>query len=121
MAFCDELDVSDALITAAVHMYDADRVVYLPWERCTMRSMEVVGVPKDERFEKDKDGFMKAASVQQEGDADLSTGLHVDFALKRRGLAFEMADVMSWEAHAKRSARTSWQPSCVRRHLDTLR
>eukprot|EP00972_Heterocapsa_arctica_P097703 14416367-Heterocapsa_arctica.AAC.1 len=42
-----------------------------------------------------------SSSAGSERQADLSTDLKLDFALKRRGLALAMADLMDWESHEK--------------------
>ena len=97
-----ELDVSDALITACVAMYDGNRLRYIPWEVCTTRCLEMVGQKKDETFARDPaTGFLKVAEVPPTARADLATDLKVDLALRRRGLALEMADAMSWECHER--------------------
>jgi hypothetical protein len=50
MTLTPELDVSDALITMCVAMYDGNRLRYIPWELCTTRSLEMVGQKRDETF-----------------------------------------------------------------------
>ncbi len=102
MTITPELDVSDALITMCVAMYDGNRLRYIPWEVCTTRCLEMVGQKKDETFSRDPaTGFLKMAEVPPTARADLATDLKVDLALRRRGLALEMADAMSWECHEK--------------------
>jgi len=102
MTITPELDVSDALITLCVAMYDGNRLRYIPWEVCTTRSLEIVGVRKDETFARDSaTGFLKVAVAPMASRADIATDLKVDLALRRRGLALEMADAMSWECHEK--------------------
>ena len=102
MTLTPELDVSDALITMCVAMYDGNRLRYIPWELCTTRSLEMVGQKRDETFTRDPStGFLKVAEVPPTARADLATDLKIDLALRRRGLALEMADAMSWECHEK--------------------
>jgi len=102
MTITPELDVSDALITLCVAMYDGNRLRYIPWEVCTTRSLEIVGVRKDETFARDSaTGFLKVAVAPMASRADIATDLNVDLALRSGGLALEMADAMSWECHEK--------------------
>ena len=102
MTITPELDVSDALISTCVAMYDGNRLRYIPWEVCTTRCLEMIGQKKDETFTRDPaTGFLKMSEAPQAARADLETDLTVDLALRRRGLALEMADAMSWERHEK--------------------
>ena len=102
MTITPELDVSDTLITMCVAMYDNNRLRYIPWEVCTTRNLEMVGQKKDETFTRDPaTGFLKISDTTPTTRADLATDLKVDLALRRRGLALEMADAMSWESHEK--------------------
>ena len=102
MSLEGELDVSDQLISDCVAMIDKDRLKYIGWEACTKRELEVIGMKRDEYWQKDdKTGFLKLAEAPMVGAADVSSDLRLDMALKRRGLALAMADVVSWEAHEK--------------------
>jgi hypothetical protein len=102
MTITPELDVSDALISTCVAMYDGNRLRYIPWEVCTTRCLEMIGQKKDETFTRDPaTGLLKMSEAPQAARADLETDLKVDLALRRRGLALEMADAMSWERHEK--------------------
>jgi len=102
MSLEGELDVSDQLITECVSMIDKDRLKYIGWEACTKREMEVIGLKRDEFWQKDeKTGFLKLAEAPVADTADVSSDLRMDLALKRRGLALAMADVIAWEAHER--------------------
>ena len=102
MTITPELDVSDTLISMCVAMYDNNRLRYIPWEVCTTRSLEMIGQKKDETFTRDPaTGFLKISETAPTTRADLASDLKVDLALRRRGLALEMADAMSWECHEK--------------------
>ena len=94
MTITKELEVSEKLLEACVDMYDGNCLKYIPWEMCTMREMEVAGAKKDEDMARDAAGTFKAGAC---GSLDIS----VDLALRRRGLALAMADVLAYEAHEK--------------------
>jgi len=103
-----ELDVSDSLISTCVSLYDSNRLRYVPWEVCTTRSLEVAGQKKDQTFVMDPaTGFLKAGEAPPPGRADLASDLKVDMALRRRGLALEMADLLSWGQH-REELMSSW-------------
>ena len=95
-----ELDVSDQLITECVNLADRNRLKYVPWEACTARQLEITGAKSDPMWTKDHaTGFLKCGIEQETGKAPCGTELELDFALRRRGLALAMADVMAWEVH----------------------
>ena len=97
-----ELDVSDQLIADCAAVIDKDRFKYIGWEACAKRELEVIGMKRDEYWQKDdKTGFLKLAEAPVQGAADVSSDLRLDMVLKRRGLALAMADVVSREAHER--------------------
>jgi len=95
-----ELDISDSLLTKAVGIYDSNRLAYLPWEECTPRDMDIIGMKKSEAWTRDPaTGFLRGAEKEAESKADCHSDLLIDQALRRRGLAFAMADLIDWELH----------------------
>ncbi|CAK0909372.1 unnamed protein product [Prorocentrum cordatum] len=96
LRFEGELDVGDGLITLFTGMYDRDRLQYAPWEQCVKRELETAGIKQDENWKRDPaTGFMKQVSEASSSKcADLSTDLLLDYALKRRGLAMAMGDLL---------------------------
>ena len=66
--FPDELDVSDKLIDRCITMWDCNSLAYLGVEFCTKRSMELVGVNKDSKFQPtpDASGVMKFKAVEDD-------------------------------------------------------
>ena len=91
-----DLEVSDQLITECVGMGDRSKLLYIPWEVCTTMELEVVGQRKDETFDKKS--------------VDLATELKVDLAIRRRGLAMDMGDILDWDEHEKlrEELMTAW-------------
>ena len=90
-----ELDVSDSLSQECVSISEKNRLRYIPWELCTARSLEVVGVKTDQTWVKDANGFLKSVDIGGDPDrADCSSELLLDYALRRRGLALAMGDLM---------------------------
>ena len=56
----------------------------------------------DTTWSTDSRGFLKCESSDATQQvADTASDYNLDLALRRRGLAFEMADLMGWEAHEK--------------------
>ena len=92
------LDVSDQLLTECVSMYDRNRLKYLPWEACAARSLEVVGIKQDATWcIGPRTGYLKCEQGASQSDpADCGSEILLDMALKRRGLALAMADLLDW-------------------------
>ena len=79
--------------------------MYVPWEKCTARYMETVRVKRIELWEKDPaTGFLRqrtATSDDVHAPLPLADHLQVDYALRRRGLALAMADLVDWHVHER--------------------
>ena len=77
--------------------------MYVPWEKCTARHMETVGDKRVELWEKDPaTGFLRQRSATSDDvHAPLADHQQVDYALRRRGLALAMADLVDWQVHEK--------------------
>jgi len=111
-----ELDISDQLLSDCVSIVDGNRMKYIPWESCTARSLEITGQKKDTTWTADSNGFLRCESADPENPAaDTASDYNLDLAFKRRGLAMDMADLMSWPVHEKlrqdlMSAMTRPQP-----------
>ena len=97
-----ELDISDQLLQECVGIHDSNRVKYVPWEACTARSMEVIGEKTEAIWTKDAStGFLKADAARSSPTAEVGTEYQLDLALKRRGLALAMADLIDFAEHEK--------------------
>lgn len=96
-----ELDVSNRLLDAVIQIAEDNVLRYVPWEECTARSMEMNGVKKDPAWTTDAAGHIKAIAVAQPLTAHADSELKLHFALKRRGLAFEMGDLLQFELHER--------------------
>jgi hypothetical protein len=96
-----ELDVSNRLLDLIVSIHEENTLRYIAWQDCTKREMELNGQKRDLYWAADSHGILKEKSLVKSDPADLSSDLRIAFALRRRGLAFEMADIMSYETHEK--------------------
>ena len=96
-----EMIVSDQLIITCVGVVDKNRCAYVPWEQCTSRTFDVTGQKTDDAWMK-VGGYMKCESRDpDEPAAETGTEHHLNMLLMRRGIAFEMSDMMSWESHER--------------------
>ena len=96
-----ELDPSYSLIDAAVQMHEDNTLIYLDWEVCTKREMELTATKKDKTWKPDAAGVVKEKVVDRAPLADTSTDLKLRFTLQRRGLALDIADLLAYEEHQK--------------------
>lgn len=98
------LEPSHQLINALVQCVEDGRVRYIDWAKCTSRSQEVNNLREDpdlKVWKPDSSGVMKAVSKDPDTKAILETELDVHNALRRRGVAYDIAQAMSFEQHEK--------------------
>jgi hypothetical protein len=99
LSLTGELDVSNRLLDSCVQMAEDNVLRYIPWEECTARTMEMSGLKRDAALSTDADGSVKLVRVERTVLAATDNELRVQFALKRRGLALEMADLADYLVH----------------------
>jgi hypothetical protein len=87
MALDHDLEPSHKLADLAAQMCEDQALLYIPWDSCTKRSQELFG--------------RKYAADGMQPVADMTSDLKVKQALQRRGVALEMAQLMTFEAHQK--------------------
>eukprot|EP00435_Cladocopium_sp_Y103_P067316 s126_g29.t2 len=98
------LEPSHQLINSLVQCVEDGRVRYIEWSRCTSRTQEVNNVKEDgdlRVWKTDGAGNIKAVNKEPSISANLATELDVHNALRRRGVAYEIAQAMSFEVHEK--------------------
>ena len=96
------MEPSHHLINSIVQCVEDNRIRYIEWSRCTSRTQEVNNVKEDHDLKiwrADGSGTIKATSKEPSMQAILSTELDVHNALRRRGVAYEIAQAMSFEVH----------------------
>jgi hypothetical protein len=94
-----ELEPSDALTDKFCEMQDRGALKYLSWAELTKRDLELDGVKKDSSFKPDKQGFLRCSLGPLETLADTSSDFKFEKAMMRRGLAMEMAQLLSFNVH----------------------
>ena len=96
-----ELDVSTLILDAVIQPAEGKVLRYIPWEECTARALELNGVKKDPAWTTDTAGHIKAIAVAKPLATNADSELKLHVALKRRGLAFEMGDLLQFELHGR--------------------
>jgi hypothetical protein len=98
----DENECAHSLIDKAVQMMEDDMLKYIPLDECVTRGQELQAVDrKDKSLKTDARGFVRESSTAVSLTADTSSDYKVRSAFLRRGLAFDQAQIMSFESHEK--------------------
>jgi hypothetical protein len=92
-----ELDPSHRLQDLAFEIWDTDTVKYISLEHATKRESELQGTKTNTEWRVDSSGFLKQSTEREPSRADLRSDLLLQCALRRRAIAFEMADLASYE------------------------
>ena len=89
---------SDSLVDVTTSMYEENRLRWIDWSRCTSREQELQGDPKkDVSFSLDSStGRLKVEPKRDCDRADTSTEVMLMYALTRRALAVEQANICSY-------------------------
>ncbi|CAE7243210.1 unnamed protein product [Symbiodinium sp. CCMP2592] len=98
----DRNEPSDALLDLCVGIYEGNRLRYVSWDRCTSKSQELSSeVKRDNMLTVDAQGRLKAEAKGDHIKADTSSEILLQFALLRRGLAFEMSNLLDFRLHRR--------------------
>jgi hypothetical protein len=94
-----ELECADSLVDEAISQFDDNRLRFIRWERCLKKEAELDGAKKDTAILPNSQGFLKTTSIDLPPEADTSTELLLRFALTRRGLAYDQANLIEYANH----------------------
>ncbi|CAE7627808.1 unnamed protein product, partial [Symbiodinium necroappetens] len=96
------LEPSHASINLFAAMLDEGRLRYVEWAKLTTRDQEVLGATEDQllkAWRPDKAGIVREHKDTPRLEANVATDLLVHHALRRRGVCFSVAELMSFEVH----------------------
>ena len=96
------MEPSHSLINHVAQFVEEGRLRYIEWSRCTTRTQEVNNLKEDQFlkvWKPDSSGVIKAVDKGEDIRASISTDLEVHNALRRRGVAYDVAQAMSFERH----------------------
>ena len=95
-----ELQPSFSLIDMVAKMKETNCVTWIPPSKCSKRDAEIQGSMKDKPPVLSLEQQMvKLASSEEHISVDTSTDLQLQWALQRRGLAFDQCSLMSHSVH----------------------
>lgn len=92
---------SHALLDAASHMRESDQFRYLPPEKCTSRMQELTSSKDKPKVLEVEASKLIVKERSDELEVATSSALQVMDALKRRGLALDFGQCMSYTSHDK--------------------
>ena len=92
-----QLEPSHALVDRIVAMAEEQSVYYIDLSLCTSRESEVNMLKKEPVLEFAADGSIKLAKKHKEASADVAGELRVRMCMQRRSLAFEMANIATYQ------------------------
>ena len=94
------LEPSDALVDAFCAMYESNRIRFVAWEKYTARDAELDKDAKPEHlFALDSSGKLKVEGKKSDPIADTSSEILLQYALQRRGLSMDQANLLDFGIH----------------------
>lgn len=83
-------------------MYESNRVRFIPWEKYTSKETELDRELKSEHlFSLDSSGQLKLESKKLEAVADTGSEILLQYALQRRGLSMDQANLLEFTIHQR--------------------
>ena len=94
------LEPSDSLVDLFCAMYEANRLRFVPWEKYTAKETEIDKEVRTEHlFAVDTNGKLKVEGRKPDPVADTSTEILLQYALQRRGLSMDQANLLEFGIH----------------------
>ncbi len=96
------LEPSDVLNDAFCGIYETNRLRFVPWKNYHAKETELEKDSKPEHmFSLDASGKLKIESKKTDVSADTSTEILLQYALQRRGLSMDQANLLEYNIHQK--------------------
>ena len=100
IAIRGQYEPADALVDKCCAAYEADRLTYIEWSLCISREYELSNnVKKDSDLSFNSDGTLKLARTSKIEPMQGMSEIQVRYALVRRGLALDQANVLDFSKH----------------------
>ena len=96
-----DLEPANLVIDRFSQMVDDNTVEWVMWDEVPKRDQEIAVHQTKKKWLADSAGVVKEKTVRPEAHADVSSGLKISWALQRRGIAAEIAGLMTFQAHEK--------------------
>ena len=100
LAIRGQYEPADALVDKCCAANESDRLSYIEWSLCISREYELANnVKKDTDLSFSNDGTLKLARTSKIEPMQGMTEIQVRYALVRRGLAMDQANIMDYAKH----------------------
>ena len=98
-----EQQASHALIDASFQMVESGSLVYIAPSKCGSRDQEIQqdAKAKQKQLVTIEQGALRTIASPNLPTVDVGTELKLMYALQRRGLAFDLVSLLSWEVHSE--------------------
>ena len=98
-----EQKASHALIDLCFHIVESGALLYVAPSRCSSRDSEIQCEAKNKQKQllTLEQGTLKSVSAESLPPVDVGTEMKLMYAFQRRGLAFDLVGLMSWDAHTE--------------------
>ena len=99
----NEQQPSHSLIDTCFQMVESGALIYIAPSKCSSRDSEIAAESKAKTKQvlTLEQGSLKTSSAPELPLADVGTELKLMFALQRRGLAFDLVNLVSWSVHVE--------------------
>lgn len=95
-----ELQPSHALIDLVNSMCDSNNVIWIPPSKCSKRETEITMATKEKSsMVSVEQHLLKVAPADHEIKTDTSSDLQWQWAMMRRGIAFDQCGLIKWDTH----------------------
>ena len=95
-----QLDPSHALLDATSQIYESQQLAYLSPEKCTSREWEISRPKTSKQLAIDSDK-LTIREKQDLPDQIASSEMQIYEALRRRGIALDFANLLTWQVHER--------------------
>ncbi|CAE7248244.1 unnamed protein product [Symbiodinium sp. CCMP2592] len=102
MEISGELEPSHQLLDIANQQYESGVLTWIPASKCAKREAEVLALGKDKSsLLQVEQNIIKMGPGDQAIACDVSDPLRFQWAMMRRGIAFDNCHLLSWEVHQR--------------------
>ena len=107
------LEPGDSLVDKCIAIYESDRIQYVAWETAVSREHELLtGLKKDTQLTFDGSGVLKLQKSNQIEPCNTGSEIQVKYALTRRALAMEQANLVKF------SSMEAWSEKMMQSRLE---
>ena len=99
----NEQQPAHSLIDTCFQIVESGALIYIAPSKCSSRDSEIAAESKAKTKQvlTLEQGSLKTSSAPELPPADVGTELKLMFALQRRGLAFDLVNLVSWNVHVE--------------------